>query len=458
MSKGTKQHREMFPRSTGRPIETRFDDPMGSSDGGAMLLLAAETKMDLITNLAACIPDVREPGKVRHTIEKIIRQRVFGIATGYEDANDAARLKRDPMHAILLGRDPCDRYALSSQPTICRLENSMNTEIMEKMRLTLLTRVLLANQFRHGKSLRHMTLDIDWTDDRTYGSQDGAMFNSYYGGYCYRPLVAHVSFGDDPEKYLVDAKLMEGTGSMIKPTIEMIRWIVAMLKAFFPDARILVRLDSGFQHDDMFTELENLGLDYVAGVAGNTCLAGLSEPYVKKARARSNLTGRSARFYAEAHYGAQSWSRKRRIVIKAEVVVAEGKLPLDNARYVVTNLRQSPRTIYRKTYCARGDAENRIKEIKNDLALGRTSCRSFVANQLRVIFASAAYVLMQEIRHAARATRLAKAQVQNIRLHLLKIGVRVVETTRTICLHLPEMHPYRDEWRIIARRLGAVLT
>jgi hypothetical protein len=232
------------------------------------------------------------------------------------------------------------------------------------------------------------------------------------------------------------------------------RLLLRLLDAF-PKAKILVRLDGGFAGPEVLEFLEAARCDYVIGMAENVKLKPFAEPALKRARRRSERTGDSEREFRSCRYAARTWSRRRRVVIKAEVVRYPGREPRDNARYVVTSLKGDARSIYEKVYVARGDVENRIKELKLGLQIDRTSCTRFMANQFRVLMTLTAFILMQEIRLRAQRTRFARAQVWTLREALLKIGARVVVSVRRIVLHLPVSFAYAHEWTQLARALGA---
>ena len=232
--------------------------------------------------------------------------------------------------------------------------------------------------------------------------------------------------------------------------------LLALLRSAFPKARFLVRLDGGFACPEVFDFLDaEPRLDYVVAMAKNAVLLRAAEPVMVAARAENRLREKTAHFYLDTRYRARTWSRERRVVIKAEVVQLAGRQPRDNPRFVVTNLRQTPRFIYEKVYCGRGDIENRIKELHDGLQIDRTSCHSFWANQLRVLLTAAAYVLMQELRLRAARTACARTQVTWLRDRLLKLGAHVVRSVRRLVVHLPRTTPDLDAWRQIALALGA---
>lgn len=436
----------------------KFDQLHGSSDGGAILLKACDGRMHLTESLAAAFSDRRQAGKVEHSICELLRQRVFGIACGYADGNDAARLADDPMHKLLSDRDPLCGGTLASQPTLSRFENAPGRADLYRMGTALAEAVIERHRRRLGRrAVQHVTIDLDPTDDPTHGAQQLAFFNGHYGSWCYLPMAGFLTFNHEPEQYLFAYVLRAGNAPAKLGAIGILDRLIARVRENFPRARILVRLDGGFAGPKLLKYLEDeVGVDYIVGMAENKVLARRARRLMGKARRRSRRTGRTAHVYGQTRYAAASWKgRKRRVIIKAEVVRLQGRTPRDNPRFVVSNLKGAPRRLYEKVYCGRGEIENRIKELHHGLEIDRTSCTSFLANQLRVLLAAAAYVLMQELRLAARGTACARAQVGTLRERLLKLGCFLQRSVRRIVLHLPSAFPYRTAWRHIARSLGA---
>ena len=446
----------LFPDLVDRPLIATFDQPHASSDGGAVLLAAAERRYGLIDGFAQCLVDDRQPGKIRHTLRDLLAQRIFGLACGYPDANDADRLVDDPIQKLLLGRDPLAGDPLASQPTISRFENGAASQALYAMGDTLATRVVERHRRRlHGR-VRRITIDLDPTDDPTHGAQQLTFFNGHYDSWCYLPLLAFVTFDAEAEQYLCAAVLRPGNAPATRGALGVLRRLLARLRTAFPRARYLVRLDGGFATPAVLAALDaEPGLDYVVAMAENAVLTRRAAEAMAEARALSEASGQTEHVYTETRYAAGTWTHERRVVTKAEVVRLPGRTPRDNARFVITTLRPSPRFVYEQVYCARGDIENRIKELHEGLALDRTSCSRFWANQLRVLLTAAAYVLMQELRLRAARTACARAQVTTLRERLLKLGVHVVSSVRRIVLHLPTSTPFLDAWRHIALALGA---
>ncbi len=446
----------LFPELFRKSLVARFDQHNGSSDGGAVLLKAIDLRLGLTERLAGCLRDRRDPSKVSHEIEELLAQRVFAIACGYPDANDAARLGEDPIHKMMVGRDPVDGAALASQPTLSRFENAAGRRELYRIGEALADVVIERHRKRLRGRARRITIDLDPTEDPTHGEQQLSFFNGYYDGWCYLPMTGFLTFDDEPEQYLFAALLRPGNAPDKRGAIAILERILRRLRSAFPKARFRVRLDAGFAAPEIFAFLEAQGdVDYAVAMPKNAVLLRRIKKLQQKARRLSRLSGQTAHLYGECRYAASTWDTKRRVIFKAEVVRHPGRDPKDNPRFVVTNLPQTPKWIYERIYCQRGDIENRIKELHLGLEIGRTSCSSFWANQLRVLLTAAAYVLMQELRLRAARTSCARAQVQTLRERLIKIGARVVESVRRIVLHLPASYPFLEPWRRVALSLGA---
>jgi hypothetical protein len=447
----------LFPDIFDRPVVAKFDQRQGSSDGGAILLQAAERRFGVTSALAACLRDDRQPGKVEHELRELITQRVMAIALGYEDANDAARLAGDPIHKLLVGRDPVAGEDLASQPTLSRFENTPNRKELLRMTESLADRVIERHHQRlHGRA-RRITIDMDPTDDPTHGQQQFTFFNRHYDSYCYLPMVCFLTFNEEAEQYLVAAVLRRGNATGSLGALGILRRLIERVGNAFPKAKLRVRLDGGFASPEVLDFLDcEPKVEYLVNMAANAVLKRKVKSAMKRSRRASELSGQTKHVYGECRYATKkTWPWKRRVIYKAEVVRATNKEPKDNPRFVVTNLKQSPQWIYEKTYCQRGDVENRIKELHDGMQIGRTSCSNFLANTFRVLLTAAAYALMQEMRLRLAGTRHARAQVATLREHFLKLGAQVIVTVRRIVLHLPQAFPYRESFHRLALSLGA---
>ncbi len=447
-----------FPEQFEKPVVVKFDEPCSSSDGGALLLKGADQKLDLSGKLSAILIDRRQAGKVRHTFTELIQQRVYGLASGYADANDAARLGDDPVFKMLLDRSPVSGDSLSSQSTLSRFENSVGARALFRMGEKLAETVLERHRRRLKKKAKRVTIDLDPTDDPTHGTQQQTFFNAFYDTYCYLPVIGFVSFNDEPDQYLVAAVLRPGNATAKDGAIAILRRLIRLIRGKFPEAVIDVRLDGGFACPELFDFLDDeRRLEYVCGLPKNSVLAGEAEALMKTARVLSEKKEETAHVYGECMYEAGTWDAERRVIIKAEVTRNPGREPKDNPRFVVTNKKQKPKRIYERAYCKRGEIENRLKELHHGMEIDRTSCPKFFANQFRVLLTAAAYVLLQEIRLQAKHTGLARAQVSTLREKLLKVSARIEESVRRIVIHLPATFAYVSEWTSIAKRIGATI-
>ncbi len=438
----------------GKPVVVLGDMPDTSSDGGAVLLKGLDTQLQLTKRLAGCLVDGRQPGKVQHEALELLRQRVFGIACGYADCNDAARLADDAIHKLLLDRDPIAGPALASQPTLSRFENAVGWEELRDMAYVLADTVIETQRRRLKGRATRITIDLDPTDDPTHGQQAFTFFNGHYDTWCYLPIVATVTFNDEAEQFALAAVLRPGNAPATRGARGILRRLLRKLRAAFPTATFRVRLDGGFAHPKLFPFLERQQVEYVVAMASNRRLEKRARRLMGKARMRSQATGETAHLYGETRYAAQSWKRKRRVIIKAEVVRHPGREPKNNPRFVVTNLPDAPETVYH-FYCGRGDMENRLKELHHGLEMDRTSCSQFLANQFRVLLTLAAYILFQELRRRAAGTTCAAAQVTTLRERLIKLAVWVQRSARRIVLHFPISFPWLPTWRHLARAVGA---
>lgn len=451
MPQDTTTQRVLFPGLFEKLVVAQFDQRQGSSDGGAILLQAVDRQLGLSAALAACLRDERQAGKVEHTIHQILGQRIFGLACGYADTNDAARLVHDPVHKLVVGKDPESEQGLASQPTLCRFENAIGPKELYLCAEALADTVLSRQQRRLKKRVRRVTIDLDATDDPTHGQQQFSFFNGHYHHSCYLPLLAFVSFNEEPEQFLLAAVLQPGNAAPAGAGLGVVRRVIERVRGYFPKAALRVRLDSAYATPEILDYLDEAQVEYVVSLISNPALDRKAEAKMKQVRKLSTASGQSERLYGEFSYRTnKTWKQRRRVIYKAEVVREGARTPRDNQHFLVTNLKQTPRWVYETFYCQRGDIENRIKELHHGLEMDRTSCHGFWANQLRVLMTAAAYVLMQEMRIRARGTECSRSQVSQLRERLLKIGTQVVVSVRRVVLHLPQSFPAIDIFRRIA--------
>lgn len=452
MAAETKQ-RVLFDELTDKPVCVEFTAPDQTTDGGVVLLKAIDRKMGLTERMAGAMRDPREAGKVRHPLHAMLQERVLAIACGYPDANDAARLEGDPAMRLA-----CERreQGLASQPTLSRFENAATPADLLRMGIALTEAILDCEAHkRKGRKVRAITIDMDPTVDRTHGQQAFSFFNKYYDSWCYLPMVTTVQFDDEPEHYAVAPMLRPGNAAGSAGAVAILKRLLPRLRARFPKTAIRIRMDGAFATPEVFEWIEANRLRYAINMAKNSVLTALAEPRMQIARAMAQVTGATEKNYGETPYRAGKWDRERRVIVKAEVVTLQGRAPRDNPRFIVTNLRRSPRAVY-KFYAGRGDVENRIKELKDGLRFDLTSCARFGANQFRTLLAVAAYALYQQLRHEARGTECARAQVATLRERLVKVSAIVAESVRRILFEAPRAYVWLATWRRVALRLGAV--
>jgi hypothetical protein len=428
-----------------KAIRASFDGGHISSDSGLLLLGQTDKALGLTRRLAGCIKDGRDQGKVKQGIWEMVRQRVFGIAEGYEDCNDHDSLRGDAMLKLSVGRDPLTGEDLASQPTLTRFENSVSKRDLWRMAEAMIAQFI---EGHFGSQPRRLVIDADATDDPTHGQQELGFFHGYYDCYCYLPLLVFVT-ADGGEQELVASVLRPGNVHAGHRVVCVVSRIVARLKEAFPDAEIVLRGDAGMALPEVYDFCEDAGVAYLISLPKNSRLLELGEEILRDARAQYEETGEKVRDFGELGYAAQSWRSERRVIMKAEVV-NKG----ENPRFLVTNMADaSPDEVYEQ-YIGRGDVENRIKELKGGLVSGRTSCHSFWANQFRLILHSAAFILMQALRKLLEGTEMACAQVETLRAKLLKVGARVRETTRRIWIEMPTSYPYKRFWDVVLTRMA----
>jgi len=307
----------LFPEIFPKPSVLQFDQRQGSSDGGAILLKAAERRYGLIGGLSGCLEDKRQAGKIDHSLRELLAQRVFSIACGYPDANDSARLGADPIHKMLLDRDPVTGLDLASQPTLSRFENSVGPRQLYRMGEVLATSVIERHAQRLRNRARLVSIDLDPTDDPTHGAQQLSFFNGHYDTWCYLPVMGFVSFNNEAEQYLCASVLRPGNATAPAGAVGILRRLLMIVREFFPGVRIRIRLDGGFAHPALLDFLDaEPKLEYVVAMAKNTVLERKTEEAMQYARALSGIAGQTEHVYDEVNYAARSWKRERRVLLK----------------------------------------------------------------------------------------------------------------------------------------------
>jgi hypothetical protein len=440
-----------------RDVVGCFDGGRITSDGGGLLLREVDHRLGLLDRLADCFADYRNPNSIEHSVRSLVAQRVYGLALGYEDLNDHDALRADSALALLVGKrdligDKRERardkgHPLAGSSTLNRLELATPTTAATDRYKKIAADApafdrLLVDLFleSHAKAPREIWLDLDATDDPLHGQQEGRFFHGYYGCYCYLPL--YIFCGE----HLLCARLRPSNQDGATGSIEELERIVTQIRASWPRTRIVIRGDSGFCRDAIMSWCEANGVRYVLGLARNKRLHRALGREMAEARREHERTGKPARRFRDFRYRTRaSWSCERRVVGKAEYLPNKA-----NPRFVVTNLplsRAGARHLYEKLYCIRGEMENRIKEQQLGLFADRTSTATLRANQLRLYFASFAYVLMHGLRRLGlEGTQHAKAQCTTIRLKLLKIGARIRITVRKVWLSFSEAYPYASDF------------
>ncbi len=431
---------------SGKPVSIHNDGGALTSDAGVLLLREIDEQLGLTEKLAACIRDERDQSKVQHPLVDLLRQRIYGIACGYEDCNDAKTLRVDPALKLAVGRAPGEDD-LASQPTLSRLENAVGWRECWRLSEMLVQAYI---QRHHRRPPRLIVLDVDATDDETHGNQQLTFFHGYYDHHCYLPLLVFAQTEGAGEQEPIATVLRPGNKHAGHRAMTVVKLLVKRLRAAFPGCRVVLRADSGFALPEVYEGCDDLGMPYSISLPKNSVLEEMVQPWMQDARAIFAETGEKVQLFGEFAYQAKSWSKERRVVFKAEVM-SQG----ENPRFLVTSRnRKHPENAYR-FYCMRGDPENRIKELKADLRADRLSCHGFWANQFRLLLHVAAYVLMQRMRTRLQGTALATAQVGTLRLRLLKVGARVIESVRRVRVQLPTAYPWADLWpRLVSAAPG----
>jgi len=415
-----------FPSFDRRKIEANFEGGDVSSDGGVMLLRQVDRKLGLIKSLDQVLPDPRDPALVTHRQADLLRQRVFGLALGYEDLNDHDTLRRDLAWQTALERSD----ELASDSTLCRLEQRFDRKAAWAFHQVLMEKFIAS--FKEAP--KELILDFDATDDRVHGQQEGRHFHAYYGDWCFLPL--YVFCGEQ----LLVSYLRPSNIDGARHAWAILKLLVLRLREEWPEVRLILRADSGFCRWKMLHWCEWASVDYMVGLPKNSRLVAMAKPFMAQAQLAYGIEAKKQRVFGWIQYAAATWDQQRRVILKAEYS-AKG----ENPRFVVTNIEGDAQELYDRLYCQRGEMENRIKEQQLGLFSDRTSCHAWWPNQFRVLLSSVAYVLMETIRRVGlKGTELARAQVGTIRLKLLKIGTVIVRNTRRIRLFLSSAYPYQS--------------
>jgi len=429
----------VFNKVKNRKIDINFSGGDVTSDGGALLLKEVDNKLGLTKKLSLLFSDARDPDKITHSLEAMVKQRVYGIALGYEDLNDHQALRKCPAIQTTVGKIT----DLASPSTLCRLENSVDRKFAVE------AHKIMVDQFidSYKSPPKSLILDFDATDDEIHGNQEGKYYHGYYRHYCFLPLYVFCG------KKLLVSYLRTSKQDQAKHSWAILTLLTKRMREAWPDVEIIFRGDGGFCRHRMFNWCERNNVKYIVGLAKNKKLKRLLQPTMDEAKELFTANQEKQRKFTEFQYAAKSWSKERRVIGKAEVM-KHGENPGENPRFIVTNLEGSPQALYDDNYCARGDMENRIKEQQLDLFSDRTSCKKWWPNQLRLILSSLSYCLIEYIRsNLLQGTELAKAQIGSIRLKLFKIGGVIIRNTRKIKFLLSSSYPYQKLWDCVLRNM-----
>lgn len=450
-----------------REVVGKFDGGNITSDAGGLLLRETEKRTGILRGFAKCFEDLRNPDLIEHTIAELVSQRVYGLALGYEDLNDHDELRRDPLLAVLVGKEDPEGdtrarkqdkgKAMAGKSTLNRLELTPAEPTVAEQRYKKIIMKpeeidrLFVDVFlqAHVEAPKEIILDVDATDDPLHGKQEGRFFHGYYLNYCYLPL--YIFCGE----FLLGARLRPSNIDASEGTVDELERIVGQIRNAWPEVKIIVRGDSGFCRDGIMSWCEEHKIDFVLGFAKNERLKAIIAEELQQAQQLHEETKKAARVFKDFRYQTlQSWSRDRRVVAKAEYL-DKGS----NPRFVVTSIemqKMDARSLYEQLYCGRGDMENRIKEQQLWLYADRTSAGKMRANQLRLYFSSVAYMLMQALRRLGlRGTKMATAQCNTIRLKLLKIGAQIKISVRKVWVSLASGYPYLELFHQVYRNLRA---
>lgn len=433
----------LFSSLKSKKIQADFNGGSLTSDAGVLLLREVDKHLGLIDAINRCIPDPRNEFFIVHQQKTMLAQRIHGIALGYEDLNDHQSLRDDPLFQIVTERGVTkDNLPLASPPTLCRLENRIDRKALADIAKVFVETFIAS--FKDPPE--ELILDFDATDDLIHGNQEKRFFHGYYDSYCFLPLYVFC------ESQLLVAYLRPADIDPAMHSRAILKLLVRRIRKQWPNVKIIIRCDSGFCRWKLMRWCDRNDVGYIIGLARNPVLERLSQQWTEQSEQMFKLTSEKQRIFGEFKYAARTWDHERTVIVKAEHL-SKGA----NTRFVVTNLEGKPQQLYDELYCKRGDAENRIKEQQLCLFADRTSCHDFVANQFRVLLSAAAYILVDTLRGAALCnTELANAQIDTIRLKLLKIGARIVFSVRRIMFHLAGGYPFKDIFAGALSRLSSL--
>jgi Transposase DDE domain group 1 len=432
-----------FGTQTALALEAAFDGGRITSDGGLVWLAEADSELGLCEAISEHVPEWRKR-RGRHSLESLVRQRVFQMACGYEDQDDADFLREDPLLKLSCGSLPQSGADLASQPTLSRLENAATRRSCHRIAEALFE--LYLSERASGGAPRKVLLDLDSTADPTHGDQEGSYYHGYYRQHIYHPLLVF----DGESGHLITALLRAGNTHGSNWAVALLKRSVSRLRGRWPEAEIEIRADAGFAVPALYDYCEAQSITYTVGLITNARLEGMAEDLMAKAKEGHEEIGEKAKLFSEGPYGAASWERRRRVVYKAEAM-EKGT----NTRFVLTTRTGRPKDLY-EFYARRGESENWIKDLKVHMKADRLSCHRFIANQFRLLLHAAAYWLMDALRRKLVRGGARRMQLDSLRLVLIKIGGRVRELLTKVRLHLASGHPGQAFWHALSGAFGGV--
>ena len=433
-----------FETEAALALEAAFDGGRITSDGGLVWLAEADSELGLCERVAGHVPEWRRR-KGRHSLEALVKQRVFQIACGYEDQNDSDSLREDPLLKLLCGSLPESGTELASQPTISRLENAPSASACYRMAEAIFE-LYLTERGKDGAPAK-ILLDFDSTDDPTHGDQEGSFYHGYYKQHIYHPLLVF----DGQTGHLICALLRAGNTHGSHSAVALLRRMVARLRRRWPGVEVEIRADAGFAVPALYDYCEEEGITYTVGLITNGRLEGLAEDLLEEAKRRYGDQPEKVKLFSEGSYRAGSWEHARRVVYKAEAM-EQGT----NTRFLVSTRNDlEPKNLY-EFYVRRGESENWIKDFKLHIKADRLSCSRFVANQFRLLLHACAYWLMDALRRKLVASGARRMQLDTLQLVLIKVGGRVRELMTKIRMHLAYGHPGQSSWHALSLAFGSI--
>jgi hypothetical protein len=442
----TSETQARFPFFRPQQVTVRFDEGAITSDAGVLLVRQLDDRLGLTAALAESLVEWRNPVFVVHPMHDLVRERVFGIAQGYEDGNDAASLREEPLFKAACADRDNDGVPLASQPSLSRFENRAS-----KRGLAMAKRVLLSHFIGRYKRKfarpRRLTLDLDTTADPTHGQQELAFFNGYYRTHCYQHLLIHTAEGD-----LLHASLLPGKGDVREAALTALQTVISKLREAFPDLALRLRADNGFACPALYDYCEDQGIEYVVNAGTHQKMVAETEELQARAVQLLETFDEKVpvKVYGEFQYQAKTWRAPRRIIAKAAHTLVG-----PDERLLVTNAKSAPVDVY-DFYAGRGQEENWIKDLKRALKSDRLSCTAFAANELRLLLFACAYQLLHELRRKARGP-LRNMRLETMRLRFLRVAATVDRSVRRLWVRVSAAYPWREDWLRLARAVGAAV-